>query len=263
MAVSAPIVAEKLVLEQEASYILDIDIGNTRIKWRVQGSDGRFASGGNSLHADDFLLGLNDHYPVLRAIRLACVAKKGVAERVKERVFDLWGVEPMMACTQKQLGRLIVAYSDPGRLGVDRWLAMLAAYHEENDSVCVIDCGSAVTIDHIDKDGLHLGGYIVPGISMQTESLLKGTGQIRIESEVSAEVAWGRGTEEAVRFGVLRQVVSFVESVIGELNVGDSTAIYITGGDAGVVLACLGAADQCKCRPDLVLDGLAVALPLC
>ena len=55
------------------------------------------------------------------------------------------------------------AYADPARLGVDRWVAVLAAYHAAHGAACVLDAGTAVTFDAVAADGRHLGGLIFPG----------------------------------------------------------------------------------------------------
>ena len=92
-----------------------------------------------------------------------------------------WGVPFKTIKAEAQQGALINGYMEPERLGVDRWLAMLAVIEEEQPEVpiCVIDCGSAITIDAVNAKGEHVGGLIVPGISMMRNALVKGTSGIR------------------------------------------------------------------------------------
>ena len=57
-------------------------------------------------------------------------------------------------------------YRDPAQLGVDRWLAMCAAWQQFPGSLCVVDAGTAVTIDVVAADGAHSGGLILPGVCL-------------------------------------------------------------------------------------------------
>ena len=84
-------------------------------------------------------------------------------------------------------------YSNPAQLGVDRWLAVIGAFHRHRDACCVVDAGTALTIDGVDATGQHLGGFIVPGPRLMVESLLTGT------SDLADRWAW----EEHARPGQL------------------------------------------------------------
>jgi len=240
--------------------ILEIDIGNTCLKWRVIGVERHAA--GRCGHGISFLDDVNDRFGQIDLVRIACVAQEDVKSCVSEHVFKLWGIAPQIAKTEKKHAGLEVSYQDPSRLGVDRWLAMLAAYSDSGKAVCVIDCGSAITVDLVDEQGVHVGGYIVPGIAMQTKSLLSSTGQIRLAESVEAcNKAWGRSTEEAVNFGVIRQATDFINAIVGELVTDKvSPVFYITGGDAGMLLPMLHCHESFRQCPDLVMDGLAIAL---
>lgn len=243
--------------------ILDIDVGNTTLKWRLmQVSTGRVIAG-RVLPEVKFLEHLHERFDVLSMVRIACVAADSVLMSLCESIFQLWGLQAHVARVAKKFAALEVVYSEPSRLGVDRWLAMLAAYELSGRSVCVIDCGSAITLDLVDSKGMHQGGYIVPGLHMQKNSLLKSTGQIRIMDEQAlGDIGWGCCTEEAINAGVLRMVGSFVDAIVADVRVmRPETDFFITGGDADTVLSVLGNAKVFSCRPDLVMDGLAIVFP--
>ena len=70
-------------------------------------------------------------------------------------------------------------YRDPERLGVDRWLALIAARERSKQPTVIVDAGSACTIDLLDSEGRHLGGYILPGLTAMGEALVRGTHQIQ------------------------------------------------------------------------------------
>lgn len=241
--------------------ILEIDVGNTRLKWRVLAADFDCLERGDSAGELAFLAELYDRFPAVKRARIACVARESVVDELDEAISALWGVPVWVAATKMTHAGLQVAYKDPTRLGVDRWLAMLAGYKKAEGAVCVVDCGSAITVDWVDSVGRHQGGYIVPGIEMQEKMLLKATGQIRLEQPVrESDLSWGCNTEEAVSFGVLRQVASFIDGIVTELSVsGDALTFFIAGGDAEALLSVMTASKKFECCPELVMDGLGVA----
>ena len=93
------------------------------------------------------------------------------------------------------------AYEDISRLGVDRCLAMIGAYHLVGSGVLVIDCGSAITADLVNGSGEHIGGFILPGVRMLESSLLGGTAKVLVEHETVISTEWGVSTEECVEHG--------------------------------------------------------------
>jgi len=245
--------------------ILDVDAGNTALKWRLSDAKKGVMSRGRSNYGDVRLFcDVATRFPVINRVRLTSVAKSEIEVLIAARVLKLWGVPIVVAKTKNSFAGLTVVYEDVSRLGVDRWLAMLAARSLSEGAVCVVDCGSAITVDMVDADGLHQGGYIAPGLAMQRKALLNSTGQIRIEHDVEkTQLGWGRNTEEAVSFGVLQMAVGFIDAIVGRLQAaGEPVALFLTGGDASVLRPMLKNCEQFCEYPELVMDGLAVALPL-
>jgi type III pantothenate kinase len=141
-------------------------------------------------------------------------------------------------------------YQDVARLGVDRLLAMEAAYRLEGRAVIVIDCGSAVTVDVVSDEGLHLGGYIVPGYRLQQRSLLLDT-SLEFKA-IETSLALGQSTDQCINFGIARMVYSLCQSVIEQFN---RPAVFLTGGDLDGVLGLFSELGSVK--PDLVFKGMS------
>ncbi len=159
---------------------------------------------------------------------------------------------------------------------MDRWLAVLAAYHlSKNDrsskdtaAACVIDAGTAVTVDGVDGKGLHLGGLIVPGIQMMIDALLDRTGDIARQArklsgasniDASGRVKSARdGTAKAVANGALLAVASASDRSVAEIKrqVSTDVKVFLTGGDADRIKPAMQTPAQIV--PDLVLQGLAL-----
>ena len=152
-----------------------VDIGNTRVKWACSHGYGATLSGhGAFSHAPDALRSeLERHWPDecplgLEKALIASVAGPEVARRVRDFIASAWSVKVEEAVAEPARDGLRNGYADPASLGVDRWLALLAAWRKYETSLCVIDCGTTITVDIVlhegqRKGGRHLGGPHLPG----------------------------------------------------------------------------------------------------
>jgi type III pantothenate kinase len=151
-------------------------------------------------------------------------------------------------------------------MGVDRWLAILAVVERYHQPVCVVDVGTAVTIDQVDRAGAHLGGVIVPGLDLMRQALIDDTGNIEklmateSSSVETADLVFGRSTADAIGGGGLAAICGLIETCKERLasRCGDS-ALVVTGGDAGRVVPHIRV--ELDHRPLLVLEGLAIYSP--
>jgi len=242
--------------------ILELDIGNTRCKWRLVGAHAPGARARAS--AVDEQVATRAALPERAAIarvRAGCVRGPQVEETVREAVHEVLGLETAFARAQAVAAGVRNGYAEPQRLGVDRWLAMLAAFAEVGGAVCVLDCGSAITADLVDAGGDHRGGYIAPGLAMMRASLLAATDRVRFEAAAAATgAAPGRNTAEAVGGGTLLAAAGFLRAARDRFEQAcPGAAVLLTGGDAATIAACLDFPSSI--RPQLVLDGLSRALP--
>jgi type III pantothenate kinase len=154
-------------------------------------------------------------------------------------------------------------YVDPQQLGVDRWLAMLAAFARYRSALCVVDSGTALTIDAVSGDGVHQGGLIMPGFSLMRDALKARTGEIaRLGRVFSAPDAgrqfWGRDTDGCIRRGATAAADGLIGLCVAELSrsAASPVKLVLTGGDADNLRDGLSQpADIC---PFLVLEGLAL-----
>ncbi|MBA3980553.1 MAG: type III pantothenate kinase [Alcanivorax sp.] len=240
---------------------LFLDIGNTAMKWRAYVEEGGVPvrREGGRAHQRDWerlareLAALCEQ-PVTR-LEVASVAGRESDAVLARALSAALGCTPRFYYSPAADSGVTNAYAEPARLGVDRWLAVVEAWHRDGASI-IVDCGSALTVDAVDASGQHLGGYIVPGLGMLRDSLSRGTAQVRVTDTVGVSLAPGRSTSEGVENGVLRMSVAFIADVVVELRqvLHDTCSVYLTGGDAPVVQPLLPF--QVPCDPDLVLDGL-------
>ena len=231
-----------------SARILDVDIGNTRTKWRLGALAG--SAGGVDTPA-------LPERP--RRIRIASVAgdRRGVAQRFE----DAYGVRPEFAAPAAELAGVTCGYETPARLGVDRWLALVAAWNAARRAVTVVDLGTAATLDFVTADGRHQGGYIVPGLGLMAAALARDTAGVRVAGDLAPDLGPGRNTAQAVRRGSTAMLLDFIQASVGRFadTCGDAPEVFMTGGDAELLAGRVPFA--LRVEPDLVLDGLALALP--
>ncbi len=232
-----------------------MDVGNSGVKWRLVEKGavtarGKYQSGDTaSLHA----LYAIDKAP--SEIWISSVGGEEAQEDLAKILVDKWGVAPWFARTQRETSGLVNSYAEPERMGVDRWLAMLGARARISGRTCVVDAGSATTIDIIAADGLHEGGYIIPGPALMERALLLDTDRVRFSEDAAYELRPGKSTAEAVRHGVALAQAGAVAMALEQQGIENRQLIFCGGGgDALRVL--LDSPGQWA--PDLVLEGLAL-----
>ena len=224
---------------------LELDVGNTRIKWRAMDHRGVFASG---LDLKNEIESQARCMELVEAVWVSSVHEEQnawIAERFPQAVF---------AQSQVSQNGLINSYADVHKMGVDRWLAMLSAWHKRpNKAHIVIDAGTALTLDLIDEFGRHVGGYICPGFAMMKKTLLGSTDQVVAHEDWSVGRAPGNDTQLCVDHGIQDMVVSWLEY---HRKMQPQAEIWLTGGDAARLLSLMDSPVQHE--TDLVLDGLSV-----
>ncbi|MFQ5642177.1 MAG: type III pantothenate kinase [Thiogranum sp.] len=242
--------------------ILLVDIGNARIKWALQDADswnvGEPLQRQNRAFKDIARPAWKELDAPERVI-VSNVAGEEYRKSVQTWVKRRWKVTPeFLPVTEQQCG-VRNAYTVPQRLGGDRWASLLAVHAHYSGAAVVIDCGTAITIDAIAADGMHLGGLIVPGMELMASSLTGHAPGIQMEDTDNQDISLlGLSTEAAVSGGVLYTAIALVERVFMDLQgeLGNGTNLLLTGGDASRILPLL--ASRPKHVPDLVLKGLAV-----
>jgi type III pantothenate kinase len=146
------------------------------------------------------------------------------------------------------------AYEKFQTLGVDRWLAILAAREITHLPVAVIDLGTANTCDIV-VNNKHLGGWIAPGFSIMREGLLNNTQQVFADNNMPQILDIGDTTENCVSYGCLASQTGFV--MMAERYLSDRYEDYIvlvTGG--GQYSLSLNENKKTLSFPNLVLRGL-------
>ncbi|MEY4588820.1 MAG: hypothetical protein RL497_896 [Pseudomonadota bacterium] len=235
--------------------VLDIDLGNSRAKWRIAtlGLSGSWLR----LDATD-----SKAYPAewqainrsVSAIRLASVRSDQDTEAVIDALHKRFACDIHRAYSCGEAAGVINGYAEPQRLGVDRWLALLAARQVMQGDVVVVDAGTAITLDLLTGQGQHLGGYILPGVVRQAESL--GVTRVQVVS-AQLQPQWmpGQATQECVSAAITASILGLCCRAQHHLP---AAHWCLTGGDVNWLAAICNELNlRFTQYPNLVLDGLA------
>jgi type III pantothenate kinase len=235
-----------------------IDIGNSRLKWAV--ANNRDIITGTPLNNIKInragLIQLWQAIALPDQLAISCVGASQLLDLVLSVANERWpGVTIIQAKSEAQAFGVYNAYQEPEKLGVDRWLCLLVGYHNYRKALCIVDCGTAITVDVIDASGRHLGGLISPGLRLMKESLAKGTENLSM-SETTCPFGLAKFTGAAIYNGTLSAACGLIELVLK--NQPDTTQLLLTGGDAKTIAIHLSR--PAIIDPDLVLRGLALML---
>lgn len=236
-----------------------IDIGNSRLKWALDDGNGMRVGRSATLDAPVETIADRLWHDLPRPDRVVVSNVKG---RTTERALGAWwakrwNIEPLFVRPNRESHGVASKYRDPGQLGSDRWAAVIGARSMERAPLCVVDCGTAVTVDGVNDTGEFVGGVILPGLRLARECLSQSTAEIG--NVVAQEVAFpGESTQQAVHIGAVFAVVGGIERSIAEFRqlLGDHMVVYLTGGDAAQIGDRLSV--TVTLHPELVLWGLAV-----
>lgn len=229
-----------------------LDLGNTRLKYWITQNE-QIIQHGAELHLQspaDLLLGLIHFFQEMKIekIGISSVLDAKNNQRIS-KILQRLQAPVSIAQVHAEYAGLICGYDNPKQLGIDRWLQVLAVAQPEQN-LCIVGCGTALTID-LTEGMQHLGGYILPNLYLQRDSLIQNTKGIQIPDSAFDQLTPGRNTVDGVHHGVLLGLISTVEKIMQQ----SPRQLILTGGDAALFARHLEAY-QPKVETDLLLKGL-------
>ncbi len=185
------------------------------------------------------------------------VAGEKIARELSAYLDNKWSILPTYLEVRGEAAGVTNAYDDFTQLGIDRWLAMIAAWNYYRTAVCIVDCGTALTADVVTASGHHQGGYIVPGLKLMAEVLNNRTEQINYMTACNASLKLGRDTSECISNGALAAVAALIDAMFDEVvrEHGSDSHCIITGGYAEDIIRSLKV--DIDYDAHLVLNGIA------
>lgn len=241
-----------------------LDVGNSRLKWGVF-EDGEIHRTGHIALANVREKGLSvltTKLPRKADVVFASnVAGTSFGTRLSGVVGMHCNADVHFARSERRGWGITNSYRQPRLLGVDRWVAMIGAFAEVKSACLVVDAGTAVTLDAIDREGNHLGGQIIPGVETMLNALASAASdipEVKASPKPSADdlKMFGRNTAAAVREGAYNAVAGAIDRATKVLqSSGYRPKVVLTGGGASRILGAL--AKEPLHRPNLVLFGLS------
>lgn len=236
-----------------------LDLGNTRLKW-AQHQHGELLQQGAVAWDVPVADALSDAWsgcPRPTAVFGASVVDDARERLVAACVAAEFGLEPTWLRTPAHACGVRNAYAEPQRLGVDRFLAMVAARADGLAPCVLAGVGTALTVDALAADGTHLGGLIAPGPQLMQQSLLGATAQVRPQ-RAGKILELADNTADAVTSGCWQATAALVERFADRMapRLGPGAALVLDGGDAAQLLPLLSS--PAKLGRDGVLRGLAL-----
>ena len=218
---------------------LALDVGNTRLKWAQYASPERgaalLAQGAVFLENIDKLA--EGEWRELAAPQhiLGCiVAGDAIRRRVGEQL-DLWDTVPSWVVPSAFEAGVVNGYDSPGRLGADRWVAMIGARHRVLASgparpCIVVMVGTAVTVEALDATGRFLGGIILPGHGIMLRALESGTAGLHVPTGEVQD--FPTNTSDALTSGGTFAIAGAVQRMADNLSArsGQTPVCIMTGG---------------------------------
>ena len=218
---------------------LAIDVGNTRLKWAIFD---RPASGASVIaQGAEFLENIDKlaEGPWANLAHpdsmLGCVVAGDAARRRVEEQMELWDVAPQWVVASEAEAGLVNGYDYPTRLGADRWIAMVGAWHRMLSQgpvrpTVVAMVGTAVTVEALDASGRFLGGLILPGHGIMLRALESGTAGLHVPTGEVCD--FPTNTSDALTSGGTYAIAGAMERMVHTLQrrCGSAPACYMTGG---------------------------------
>ena len=136
----------------------------------------------------------------------------------------------------------------------------MAARERFGAPVVVVDFGTAVTFDVVNRAGHYAGGIIAPGLAAMTDYLHEKTALLPRIKIREVKTAVGRSTEQAMLIGAVHGYRGLVRELIAELKRElkvKHLPVVATGGYARLIASKLP--EISAVEPDLTLEGLRLA----
>lgn len=243
-----------------------LDVGNSAVKWATLSAGGLSPQQSLLYQRENFsqvleqlALTIRDN---LKAVWISNVVGAEIAELLTQWIRAKWDISPIFAKSVEKSTGITNGYIIPAQLGVDRWLALLAARQLAEGQLSIADCGTAVTLDILSAENQHLGGLIMPGLGLMQHSLRTNAHALKPFAEnfqlpTESMVTLARDTATAVVLGTHYAVVGWLEYTLSALDKQYGySRLLLTGGNASALPHLLSR--PCQQVPNLVLQGLVV-----
>ena len=232
---------------------LFVDIGNSKLKWRFYIGESRKHDKCGSYeefcaHLDEVSLAK----PLMDCVKISSVKNNATTFAISNLIETKLNIVPQFAKVSNSVGKVRCGYKNINELGVDRWLAIVSGVNKYEKGILIVDSGTAISIDLVDHEPNHLGGFILPGLRASLEALSSCTDKIPLISEIDNIASPGNSTKSGVLGGIINPVIAFIELLSHKYQLYP----VLTGGDN--LQIGVGLSIKHSLEDNLVLDGLEI-----
>ena len=258
------------------SLYLIFDVGNTRLKWVAVDSskqptdqqkklwDYSGSISTQSLHSPEHRVELADYIsktlPKPDAIAFSCVAGEEIIAQLQS-LFPQWqDIEWKQLRGDSVIEGMRTLYQDSSKLGSDRWSAIIGARSLSKANALIINAGTATTIDLLGSNGVHYGGWILPGLSLMHQSLEANTAQLPLAVRDTSMQGFGTSTNEAIIGGCDAAQIGAIQYALDQakqMNV-PIEKIWLDGGNAKTLMNQIQEANMLSAQKIEVSEGLVL-----
>lgn len=211
------------------------DIGNSRIK---------IYDGSNYLsltYNANLIKELNEVFKINSIYRVYYSSVNfGFEEMFRSKFETLLEIINISSLVEEQQ---IIDFSNVTGMGIDRKLSLFGGLSITAPPLISIDCGTAITINVLDKDRICTGGIIFPGFKLQERSLREMTSGLKNFELKQPAMKIGKTTSEAISSGIIlgiaNSIITFVNSIKKDSFHEEDLNIFLTGGSAVLILQLL------------------------
>jgi len=232
-----------------------VDIGNSRTKYCVVSNKkiGAIQSTANEQLSSEHL---SETFSNIDKLIIASVGHNRLTNKI-----ELWcqqhNINYQRVVSEKSKNGVSSAYHQPGQLGVDRWLTLIAAntlYPSKN--TLIVDAGTATTFDLLASDGIHQGGWILAGIDTLFSCVLNNTSLVQANVDKTASLSFGASSSENVNNATWAATVGAINLAVSQSEQQGVAVdeIILTGGNGRKLSLLLS--HRCTVIEDLVFIGL-------
>jgi type III pantothenate kinase len=237
-----------------------LDLGNTRLKWALADVVDLHAGVPLTYAEETLAAGLASRWlDVEKPVQVWAASVAGTAREadLAAAVRQRFDCDTSFVRSVANACGVQNAYPVADRLGVDRFLGLIALHQAERTPVVLVSCGTALTLDLLTPDGRHHGGLIAPSPALMQHALYGNTAQLKAGGDAHW-VALADNTDDAVFSGTWFAAVALVERMLVQATrqLDAPVELVLSGGAADELQAALGG--RGRIEPALVIRGLSL-----
>ncbi len=246
------------IVSTSDNSLIAFDIGNSRIKVLI---NDEFYSFKNSDNWKCYLVNLLENSENVKIAGYSSV--NSVIETEFLDIMSNYSHIDLIRPKELINNQKFIKFGHINGIGYDRMFGLIGAVYYNEPALITVDCGTAITVNAVDDEGICRGGAIFAGLYTQIKSLNTHTDNLKniIIEEDEIGFGIGKNTTQAMSLGVLASSIGGISYLVNKIKLNElnrkNVPIYITGGYAKLLINHLNNEfETYNYKEHLVLDGI-------